>query len=45
MMRLYYVDLLGYGYARPNVGGEGQMGKMIEDYLHQSKMLRCVFLS
>ena len=41
---LYYVDLPGYGYARANVEVKAKWGKMIEDYLHQSKMLRCVFL-
>ena len=42
--RAYLVDLPGYGYARANVEVKAKWGKMIEDYLHQSKMLRCVFL-
>lgn len=40
----YYVDLPGYGYARANVEVKAKWGKMIENYLHKSKMLRCVFL-
>lgn len=41
---LYFVDLPGYGYATANEKAKAQWGKMIEDYLHQSKMLRAVFL-
>lgn len=41
---LYFVDLPGYGYATANVQVKAQWGKLIEDYLHQSKMLRAVFL-
>ena len=40
----YLVDLPGYGYARANEKVKAQWGKMIEDYLHKSKQLRCVFL-
>lgn len=40
----YYVDLPGYGYARANEEIKAKWGKMIENYLHQSKMLRCIFL-
>lgn len=41
---MYFVDLPGYGYATANVKVKAQWGKMIEDYLHQSKKLRAVFL-
>ncbi len=41
---LYFVDLPGYGYAKANERVKAQWGKMIEDYLHKSKKLRCVFL-
>ncbi len=41
---LYFVDLPGYGYATANEKVKAQWGKMIEDYLHQSQMLRAVFL-
>lgn len=40
----YYVDLPGYGYARANVEVKAKWGKMIENYLHCSKMLKCIFL-
>ena len=41
---VYYVDLPGYGYAQANESVKAQWGKMIEDYLHKSKMLKAVFL-
>lgn len=41
---MYFVDLPGYGYARANETVKAQWGKMIEDYLHKSKQLKCVFL-
>lgn len=41
---IYFVDLPGYGYATANEKVKAQWGKMIEDYLHQSKQLRAVFL-
>ncbi len=41
---IYYVDLPGYGYAQANESVKAQWGKMIEDYLHKSKMLKEVFL-
>lgn len=41
---MYFVDLPGYGYATANEKVKAQWGKMIEDYLHQSKMIRAVFL-
>ncbi len=41
---IYYVDLPGYGYAQANEKVKAQWGKMIEDYLHQSKQLKTVFL-
>lgn len=40
----YCVDLPGYGYARANEAVKAKWGKMIENYLHNSKMLKCVFL-
>ena len=40
----YLVDLPGYGYARASVEVKAKWGKMIENYLHKSQMLRCVFL-
>ncbi len=41
---LYFVDLPGYGYATANEQAKAQWGKMIEDYLHQSKTLTALFL-
>lgn len=41
---LYFVDLPGYGYARANEKVKAQWGRMVENYLHRSKMLRQVFL-
>ncbi len=41
---LYFVDLPGYGYAKVSRQEKEKWGKMIENYLHRSKMLRCVFL-
>ncbi len=41
---MYFVDLPGYGYATANVEVKAQWGRMIEDYLHQSKKIRAVFL-
>ena len=40
----YYVDLPGYGYARASVEVKAKWGKMMENYLPKSQMLRCVFL-
>ena len=40
----YYVDLPGYGYAKVSVEVKAKWGKMIENYLHRSEMLQCVFL-
>lgn len=40
----YYVDLPGYGYAKVAVEVKAKWGKMIEDYLHKSRMLKAVFL-
>lgn len=42
--QLYFVDLPGYGYAKVNEQEKAKWGKMIEDYLHQSKQLKAVFL-
>lgn len=41
---LYFVDLPGYGYAKANEEVKAQWGRMIEKYLHTSKMLKVVFL-
>lgn len=41
---MYFVDLPGYGYATANVKVKAQWGRMIEDYLHQSKKIKAVFL-
>lgn len=41
---MYFVDLPGYGYATANEKVKAQWGKMIEDYLHQSKKIRRIFL-
>lgn len=41
---LYFVDLPGYGYANANVEVKAKWGKLIEDYLYRSKMLKTVFL-
>lgn len=40
----YYVDLPGYGYAKVALEVKAKWGKMIENYLHKSPMLRCIFL-
>ena len=41
---IYYVDLPGYGYAQANEKVKADWGRMIENYLYQSKMLKIVFL-
>ena len=41
---LYFVDLAGYGYAKVSQDTVKKWGKMIDGYLHQSKVLRLVFL-
>ena len=41
---LYYVDLPGYGYAKVSQEVKAKWGKMIENYLHKSPVLKCVFL-
>lgn len=41
---MYFVDLPGYGYAKVSESEKAKWGKMIENYLHKSRMLRCVFL-
>ncbi len=42
--QMYFVDLPGYGYTKANVEAKAKWGKMVEDYLYQSKQLRAVFL-
>ena len=34
----------GYGYAKVPLAEKEKWGKMIENYLHRSRMLKCVFL-
>lgn len=41
---MYFVDLPGYGYATANVAVKAEWGKLIEDYLYQSKKIKAVFL-
>ncbi len=41
---LYFVDLPGYGYAKVSEKVKEQWGKLIERYLHDSQMLKAVFL-
>ena len=41
---LYFVDLPGYGYAKVSQQEKEKWGKMIERYLHQSSVLKAVFL-
>ena len=41
---LYFVDLPGYGYAKVSESEKKKWGKMIENYLHTSKVLKAVFL-
>ena len=42
--QMYFVDLPGYGYAPANESVKAQWGKLIEDYLHQSRKIEAVFL-
>ena len=41
---IYLVDLPGYGYAKVPQYEKEKWGKMIERYLHTSKVLKAVFL-
>lgn len=41
---LYYVDLPGYGYAKVALEVKAKWGRMIENYLKKSPMLKMVFL-
>ncbi len=41
---LYFVDLPGYGYAKVSKNLVAKWGKMINNYLEGSKVLRLVFL-
>ena len=41
---MYLVDLPGYGYAKVAESEKAKWGKMIEKYLHRSKVLQAVFL-
>lgn len=42
--QMYYVDLPGYGYAKVSLEEKAKWGKMIENYLNKSAMLKKVFL-
>ena len=41
---VYFVDLPGYGYAKVSESVKAQWGKMVENYLYQSRQLAVVFL-
>lgn len=41
---MYCVDLPGYGFAKVSKDVQEKWGRMIENYLHKSKMLKAVFL-
>ena len=41
---LYFVDLPGYGYAKVSQEVKAKWGKMIENYLHKSQVLKAIFL-
>lgn len=41
---LYFVDLPGYGYAKVSLEVKAKWGKMIENYLKKSAVLKLVFL-
>ena len=41
---LYFVDLPGYGFAKVSKETVAKWGKMIDNYLENSKVLRLVFL-
>lgn len=41
---IYFVDLPGYGYAKISEAIKIKWGKMIENYLSTSKMLKAIFL-
>lgn len=41
---IYFVDLPGYGYAKVSEAVKAKWGQMIENYLHNSRQLRLVFL-
>ncbi|MCR5154788.1 MAG: ribosome biogenesis GTP-binding protein YihA/YsxC [Lachnospiraceae bacterium] len=40
---VYFVDLPGYGYAQVSKETKAKWGKMIENYLHKSPVLKMVF--
>ena len=42
--KLYFVDLPGYGYAKVSMEIRAKWGKLIENYLMNSKRLRIIFL-
>ena len=41
---MYCVDLPGYGFAKVSKQTQEKWGRMIENYLHKSKVLKAVFL-
>lgn len=42
--QFYFVDLPGYGYAKVSQETKEKWGRMIENYLHTSRQLSCIFL-
>lgn len=42
--QMYFVDLPGYGYAKVSEKEKAKWGKMVDNYLHQSRQLKVVFL-
>jgi len=41
---IYLVDLPGYGYTKASTDSRVSWGKMVERYLHQTKVLKKIFL-
>ena len=41
---LYFVDLPGYGYAKVSLEAKAKWGKMVENYLKRTRVLRTLFL-
>lgn len=41
---LYFVDLPGYGYAKVSLEAKAKWGKMVENYLNRTKVLKLLFL-
>ncbi len=41
---LYFVDLPGYGYAKVSLEAKAKWGKMVENYLKRTRVLKIIFL-